>query len=274
MSEEFIESTVNAEPVVNVEPQQTEQVEQINEPVNNEPVNAGSGEVATPQQETVKPVQSAEDNAKYAEIRRKAEADAESRTRDKMISEMYGESHGIHTYSDYQRAVAQAEQEAREQQIRQEYEAKGVPEELLEELVLSKREREERKIEKQNEMQQQQARMQQEKNFSEFLAEYPTVKADEIPNEVWVEVGNGKSLVDAYAKHEVTILKAKIAEYESKFKAQETNQTNANSSTGSLTGNGIADTGFISHESFEANKGDQRWVMKNLNKIQESRLKW
>ena len=253
---------------------QTEQVEQVNEPVNNEPVNAGSGEVATPQTEPVKPVQSAEDNAKYAEIRRKAEADAEARTRDKIISEMYGESHGIHTYADYQKAVAQAEQEAREQQIRQEYEAKGVPEELLEELVTSKREREERAKEKEIQIQQETQRLTQQRNFEEFVSAYPDVKAEEIPSEVWVEVSNGKSLVDAYAKHEVTILKAKVAEYESKLKAQEVNQTNANSSTGSVTGNGIADTGFISFENFEANKSDQRWVMKNLNKIQESRLKW
>lgn len=252
-----------------VTPQATEQVEQTNEPVQTDNV-----EVVEPQQEQVKPVQSAEDNAKYAEIRRKAEADAESRTRDKMISEMYGESHGIHTYTDYQKAVAQAEQEARDQQIREEYEAKGVPEELLDELVLSKREREERAIERKEQMERDVQRIKQERNYVEFMAEYPTIKAEEIPNEVWVEVGNGKSLVDAYAKHEVTILRNKVAEYEGKFKAQETNTSNAQSSTGSVTGNGVADTGFISAESFEANKGNQRWVMNNLSKITESRAKW
>lgn len=49
----------------------------------------------------VKPVQSQEDNAKYADMRRKTE----SETKDKMIAEMYG-SQGINTYADYQKAIA------------------------------------------------------------------------------------------------------------------------------------------------------------------------
>lgn len=49
----------------------------------------------------VKPVQSQEDNAKYADMRRKTE----SETKDKMIAEMYG-SQGINTYSEYQKAMA------------------------------------------------------------------------------------------------------------------------------------------------------------------------
>jgi len=92
MSDEIL-SSVNAEPVANVEPQVGEQTEQ------NTPDISAEVEVAEPQQE--KPVQSKEDNAQYASIRR----EAESKTRDKVISEMYGESHGIHTYSDYQNAI-------------------------------------------------------------------------------------------------------------------------------------------------------------------------
>jgi hypothetical protein len=50
----------------------------------------------------VKPVQSSEENAKYADMRRKTETE----TKDKMIAEMYGTSHNIHTYADYQKAIA------------------------------------------------------------------------------------------------------------------------------------------------------------------------
>jgi hypothetical protein len=261
-----VETQEVAEPVISEQATET----------TTEPVNAGSGEVTTPQVDE-KQVQTKEENAGYADMRRKYEArivEESQRAIDAEYDRLYGESHGIHNKADYDQAIIKQEQLNREEEIRQEYESKGVPEELLEELVLSKREREERAIEKQNEMQQQQSRLQQERNFAEFLAEYPTVKAEEIPNEVWVEVGNGKSLVDAYAKHEVTTLRNKIAEYEGKFKAQETNTNNAQSSTGSVTGNGIADTGFISAENFEANKGNQRWVMNNLSKITESRSKW
>jgi hypothetical protein len=70
-----------------------------------EVVESVQSEVAT-EQPTEKPVQSKEDNAKYAEIRREAERKAQ----DKLISEMYGASHGIHTKAEYDRIV-------REQQI-------------------------------------------------------------------------------------------------------------------------------------------------------------
>lgn len=74
-------------------------VEQVDTTVN-EPVNAGNEEVATPQAD-VKPVQTAEQNAEFARVRR----EAETKAKDQMISEMYGESHGIHTYAEYKRLL-------------------------------------------------------------------------------------------------------------------------------------------------------------------------
>lgn len=47
--------------------------------------------------------QSKEDNAKYAEVRKKAEQAG----RDKFISDQYGESHGIHTEAEYKAAMAE-----------------------------------------------------------------------------------------------------------------------------------------------------------------------
>jgi len=76
-----------------------------------EVVESETTEVAS-EQPTEKPVQSKEDNAKYADIRRNAEREAQ----DKLISEMYGTSHGIHTKADYDKAYReQRESELLEQ---------------------------------------------------------------------------------------------------------------------------------------------------------------
>lgn len=109
MSEEF-ESSVNAETAEIVEPQ-------VVETVQSESSESVNEEVTTSQ--TEKPVQSQEENAKYAAIRR----ESETKTRDRMISEMYGNSHGIHTYADYQGAI-EAER------VRAEAETKGHDPEL------------------------------------------------------------------------------------------------------------------------------------------------
>ncbi|MDF2800783.1 MAG: hypothetical protein K0S61_686 [Anaerocolumna sp.] len=109
--DEMIESTVNAEPVGNVEPQEeiAEQLKQV------EPTESVTEEVAEPQQEQQKTVQDAQTNAMFAKIRR----EAEQKAKDNMISEMYGQTHGIHTYAEYQRAV-------QEQKRQQEAEQKGI----------------------------------------------------------------------------------------------------------------------------------------------------
>lgn len=66
-------------------------------------------------------VQSKEDNAKFAEMRRKNEQavkDAEIRSVDKYISDQYGESHGIHTKADYDKALAKQKQNELEESVR------------------------------------------------------------------------------------------------------------------------------------------------------------
>lgn len=263
-------SSVNAEPEVNVEPHiDSEQVE-----TTNEPVNAGSGEVTPPIVED-KPVQTAEENSKYAQIRR----EAETKARDKTIADMGMEWNGqpITTYDQYVKAKAESEQNEREQAIREEYEAKGLPDELIEELVESKRDREERKAEKATRAEEAKKQAEYADFFEYFKQENErdfNSATDTITQDVWDLVAKGKTLTDAYTYNVNKQLKAKIAEYESKLKAQETNQVNAGSSTGSVTGNGSAGPDHISFESFEANKGDQGWVKKNLTKIMESRAKW
>lgn len=272
MTEEIL-SSVNAEPVANVEPQ-IEPIQSEQPITTNEPVNAGTGEVTPPIVEE-KPVQTAEDNAKYAAIRR----EAESKARDKTIADMGMEWNGqpITTYDQYVKAKAESEQYAREQKIREEYEAKGVPEELLDELVASKRDRQEREAEKAKVAEEQRKQAEYKEFFDYFKSKNGrdfNTTTDIIPQEVWEMTEKGKTLADAYKIHRTNELEAKIAEYESKLKAQEVNQANAASTPGSVTGNGNANDGHISFEVFEANKHDQRWVIKNLTKINESRSKW
>ena len=261
MSEE-LESSVNAETEVNVEPQ-NEVVE-----TTNEPVNAGDGEITTPVVEE-KPAQSQEDNAKYASIRR----EAESKAKDKVISEMYGESHGIHTYSDYQKAMEQQAEQKRKEELAE----KGIDPSVFDEYINNNPTvKESREI-----IAQQKAQQKRNDEYGEFL-EYFKVEngrdfnsaIDQISPEVWEMTTKGKSLTDAFAFSTTKVLKAKIAEYEAKFKAIETNQNNADSSPGSVTGNGDTKGDFISSESFEANKSDSGWVNRNYNKIMASRAKW
>jgi hypothetical protein len=195
----------------------------------------------------------------------KAVERARQEARDAWIAEQGYEWNGkaITTEAEYKEAVREAE-------IRKSLENRELPPEVIEELVESRKFREESKAEKQTRQQQER----QQKDFQAFFEAYPDIKPNQIPAEVWQEVQNGKSLVDAYAKHENTQLKTKLAEYEAKFKAQETNNANASSSPGSVTGNGENPADFISRETFEANKKDQKWIIKNLTRIQASRAKW
>jgi len=258
MSEEIL-SSVNAEPEVNVEPQQTEET-QVPEQAEEQSVK--TEEVAEPQ----KPVQTPEENAKFAAIRREAEAKAREKARDELIAEMFGASHGIFTYADYQKAV----QTQKEQQEAERLAQQNIPEDLVREIIESRKFRQQWESERKTI----EERQQREAEYQEFLEVYPDVKPSEIPSEVWQMVNQGKRLADAYRAYENKQLKAKIAEYENKFKALETNQKNAETSPGSVTGQGEIKGDFISLETFNANKHDRNWVIKNFKQIIESRAKW
>ena len=99
------ENTENAvvEEVVNPqETVETTEVVETTEPTEVVETESVESEVAT---DTVEK-QSKEDNAKFAEVRRKAEKAAI----DKFISDQYGESHGIHTKEEYDKAIAEQRQ--------------------------------------------------------------------------------------------------------------------------------------------------------------------
>lgn len=76
------------------------------------------------------------------------------------------------------------------------------------------------------------AKKEKDLDVATFIKAYPDVKAEEIPESVWIEVRNGADLTSAYTRYENKQLKSRIA-------AIEQNQKNAERSTGSrkTTGN-------------------------------------
>ena len=160
----------------------------------------------TPENETVETGENEQDSAEpaepsfkddpqnqaFAQIRREKEAyEAQVRAMDAEISRTYGESHGIHTFAEYQAAL-EAE---RQEQERMKYREAGLPDEVIEKLskvdqVLEQAERE--KMDR--------ALIE---GFSSLQQEYPgLVKTPEdIPPEAWVRYNDGKSglsLIEAY----------------------------------------------------------------------------
>lgn len=250
----IIESTVNAEPVANVEPQVEVNETSLENAQSSESVNTEVAPVENKQ------VQSAEENAKFAEVRRKAAEEAKVKAKDEMISEMYGASHGIHTYAEYQAAMAKQEQEQKLSELL----AQNIPEEYAKEMLESRKFREQFEAEQKAKQQQEQ----QQADMKDFINAFPGVKADEIPVEVWQANARGIPLRYAYAEHA----------YKQTMKAEEiakANAENAKSSTGSVNGDGVAnDSDFISYDDFEKQKSNQSWLVKNYNKIMNSRAKW
>jgi hypothetical protein len=181
---------------------------------------------------------------------------------------------------------AEYDQALKEKEIFERYQAQGLPEDVINELVASKRFREESLAEKQareaeiaKTQQEQEFKQRRDSMYIEFLNEFKDYGSEEkwktIPPEVfaeadkWLKTGGreGRRLADAFARYNYTKLI-------SQQQAATANQTNAASSTGSVKGNGLPDSGYISKEVFEANKHDQNWMNKNYENIKKSMNKW
>ena len=80
----------------------------------------------------------------------------------------------------------------------------------------------------------------EQKMYLEFLEAYPDVKPEDVPAEVWKEVKEGRSLLDAYVRYENKRLKDEMAKFQQQQQNQHANQTNAASSTGSARDIGSA----------------------------------
>ena len=256
--EENLNVTANTEEVVTpqIEGEQVTETEVTAEPTE---------QVTSEPQETTRQEDITQTQA-FSKRLKEETTKAYQKAQDELIAQMYGESHGIYTKKQYDEAVKKAQEE---QEI-QNHIDKGIDPEIARELAEMKK----FKQQYEQEIQTKQQKEKQQRDFQEFLEAYPNVNASEIPSEVWQEVEKGTPLKLAYGLHENSILKAKLAEYEKGSKTQQINATNAESSTGSVTGNGSPNDGFISYETFEANKNDRNWIMKNFKQISESRAKW
>jgi hypothetical protein len=198
--------------------------------------------------------------------------EATTKAKDELIAEMYGETHGIYTYADYQKALAEQREAQEKQQYQEQY---GIDPDAIKPIV--------EKMLKSDPRYQRLEQMEKEANInaavSEFAKEFPDLgikSFDDIAKLPGIDkmteyVNRGLSLNEAYklANYGDTVSKAaQTAQQETIKKIT----ANGESSPGSLSAGGEND--FISQELFESKKNDQRWVIKNLSKIQKSRANW
>jgi hypothetical protein len=73
------------------------------------------------------------------------------------------------------------------------------------------------------------------------MQEYPDVKPDGIPQEVWDEVNKGQTLINAYRAYENKQLKAKLEKEKAEAKRRTQEEKNKARSTGSQSSAGKRD---------------------------------
>ncbi len=230
-------------------------------------VDAVAEEVVTPQTETQEPQetttenvesesvetevapvtddkQSQEENAKFAEVRRKAEAKANEKLKEleeKIANlESNPSMNFVETQAKKYKMSTDAYIEARRQQevdfeVKQISEKENVTEDIAKRLyneqLLTEKTANDVLTKKQQE--------QKQAYMDEFVSKYPDVDPESIPKEVYHRFNEGDvSLVDAYAIEDNAILREKLSKYEDQVKVQERNEENTIASTGSVTGNG------------------------------------
>jgi len=123
----------------------------------------------------------------------------------------------------------------------------NIPEDVAREIIEGRKFRQQYTQEKMTAEQQRK----QQGMYVEFIEEFKDVKPEDVPAEVWQEVNNGKSLVDAYTRHENRTLRDRLAKMEETLQTRQKNDQNAQSSPGSVTGNGSVPTGYYSKEQVE-----------------------
>jgi hypothetical protein len=149
----------------------------------------------------------------------------------------------------------------------QELTAKGIPDDVAEEIIESRKFREEQKARET----QVQATERQNREAAEFLREYPDVKATDIPQNVWNDVNNGIPLVHAYARHENSLLKAQMNKASAAAAVQSKSAENASAAPGAIGGSAPSPD-YYSPERVEMMS--DRQIADNWTKIQASMKNW
>ena len=222
------------------------------EEVETEVVESVASEVATDTQEEVeKVVQTPEENAVFADQRRKYEAEkseATAKAKDDLIAEMYGESHGINTVKEYEEAMAKQKEQAEITAIQEE---KNYSEEDAKDLFEARQIKAEKAkvLEAQNKTEQQKAAENQQN--IEFLDYFKSeqgrefnIDKDNISQEVWDIVKSGTPLKYAYMQNEIKQLKLGTT-------VAELNADNAQSTIGSVKGDGAKIDGPLTEAQIE-----------------------
>lgn len=243
-------------------------------------VNAVVEEVVTPQTEEVQESvtsevatesapQSKEENTKFAEIRRKYEAEKQAEVQKAIDAEyerMYGQ-YGIKNKAEYEEAIKKQREAEELEQLKTE---RNYSDEEASEILEARRIKAEYEAQ-QAKSKEEQALRQQNLEFLDYFAEINgrayDGKKDIIPQDVWDKVATGMPLKYAYMDNQLKQLKIGT-------KTADKNAENAKASLGSLTSDSAVDTDFVSKELFEQKRSNQDWVKKNLDKIIKSRSSW
>jgi len=261
-------SSVNAETTENVVDSQTTETVDTTESVN--------GEVANSTVDTKPVQQTPAENARYASIRREAEAKAYAKAQDDLIAQQYGASHGIYTKADYDRAVAEQEAEEQRQQYQEQY---GIDPNIIDERV-------KRQLENHPAVQQakEQARSLQLNNAALELGKVAQSLGINTDIKSWADVEalpKYEAIKNSIINNNLDIVTAtKLAYFDDVVNSTSTKaqqeaiqkiSANAQSSPGSLVNHGTEETFFTKEQVSKMSKDE---VQKNLVKIQKSASKW
>ena len=264
MSEEMTASEVVSE--VTIEPQETQTQETVTETPAAESVEKAAD--TEPSAETK--AEKEERLFKQAEVdgivqkrlereRAKLQQEVSSHPALSYVSELAAQNNM--TVEQFVEACRQNDKQAKIAELAQ---TGQIPDEIAQELYESRQEK--------------QARAEMQKRMTpinELLKEYPNLKPEDIPENVWQDVvKNGKSLAVAYAKYDADRKNDEIAKLKESLQIREKNAANADISPGSVTGQGAITPDYISRELFDTKRNDRDWVKKNLTAIQKSRAKW
>ncbi len=238
-------------------------------------------ELELPYEEAVQHIQKGMNYDKAIErARQEAAQEAAQKARDEWIAEQGYAWKGkpITTEAEYKQALREQEIE---EKLRLQY--SSLPDEIIEEILENRRFREETLAERKT-REEAERKAQEEKDLStrrdamydEFLTEFPEYDTEEkwktIPPEVyaeadkWLQSGGreGRRLADALAKHNLRQIQAQD-------QAAQANQANADSSMGSVKGQGKTQTYFTREQVANMSREE---IRANYAAIKESEKRW
>lgn len=242
--------------------------ETVETPLTEQAVTTENAEPSTETVET-KPEKTFTQSELNEIVQKRLERDRESTSkkaaqeaRDAYIAEQGYEWNGkkITTEAEYKQAIF-------EQDLMKKYQDQGLPDDVVQELVESKKFRENYESERKQSAE----KAKQEAEFKAFLDAYPDVEPQNIPQSVWDDVQGGRSLVDAYVKYENQTLKQRLAEVEKAKQVEQQNLDNAQASTGAVTNTGGSPAFFTREQVAKMSLAETN---RNWTAINESMKKW